>query len=98
MRVVEKWQIKDYRVLVDGLYKRRSMPIYTTYEVRLRKESFLRFFSRYEEELNIIAMLLEIRQEQLCLVYMIQNRLPTEAMRMQTRIKPYDSAICILRE
>lgn len=58
-----------------------------------KKDRLLRFYSRYGSELNNIAALLEIKLKQLCLAYTIQNHLPTEAMRVQTRIKSYDSAI-----
>jgi len=56
----------------------------------LKKRS-VRFFDRYENELEQIKDLLEIKLKQICLAYTIENRLPPEALIVIARKKTLKS-------
>lgn len=64
---------------------------------RLAERSF-RFFSRYGDELENLRMLLEVRLNQLATVYTLDNRLPREAVQVETRVKSLSSFLGKLAE
>ena len=55
------------------------------------KDSAIRFFSRYGKELEQVAELLEIKLKQLALAYTINQKLPSESIKISTRVKKLDS-------
>ncbi|OAD90432.1 GTP pyrophosphokinase [Aequorivita soesokkakensis] len=55
------------------------------------KERAVRFFDRYEKEIEQIKDLLEIKLKQICLAYTIENRLPPEALIVTARTKTLKS-------
>jgi putative GTP pyrophosphokinase len=55
------------------------------------KERAIRFFDRYEKELEQIKDLLEIKLKQICLAYTIENKLPPEALIVSARRKTLKS-------
>ena len=55
------------------------------------KDRAIRFFSRYGQELEQVAELLEIKLKQLALAYTINHKLPPESVRVTTRVKKLDS-------
>jgi len=55
------------------------------------KERIIRFYSRYGEEVEQIKTLLEIKLKQICLAYTLENKLPTEALTVNSRKKTLKS-------
>ena len=55
------------------------------------RERAIRFFDRYEKDLEQIRQLLNIRLTQLALAYTITNNLPNESVNVVTRVKPQKS-------
>lgn len=55
------------------------------------RDRAIRFFSRYEKELEQVAELLEIKLKQLSLAYTINQKLPPESIKITTRVKELDS-------
>jgi len=55
------------------------------------KDRAIRFFARYGKELEQVAELLEIKLKQLALAYTINQKLPSESIKITTRVKKLDS-------
>lgn len=51
----------------------------------------IRFYNRYEDELQSVKQLLTVRLEQIALAYTLQNNLPKESVQITSRVKKIGS-------